>query len=192
MAGITFYGVMWLEGANDVIARWLNISLYLTTEIARYAIFIGPVVAYWVTKRACLGLQRKDVQTLEHGYETGIIEMTPEGEFIERHAPAPPEERAELLAKRPVAALPAPTGDGGDQVPAPATRGAMGKARLALGRVITEQVPVPTGDGHGNGHHEPEHAAVGTAEGGRETAAAVEPGGGVRSDSSAGGPDQGE
>ena len=46
MATVTFYGVLWLEGANDVIADHLNISLYLTTEIARYAIFIGPVVAY--------------------------------------------------------------------------------------------------------------------------------------------------
>ena len=99
---ITFYGILWLEGANDVIADHLDISLYLTTEIARYAIFIGPVVAYWVTKRICLGLQRKDTESLAHGYETGIIEMTPEGEFIERHAPVPAEQRAVLIAARPV------------------------------------------------------------------------------------------
>ena len=60
MAVMTFYGILWLEGANDVIADHFDISLYTTTEIARYAIFIGPVVAYWVTKRICLGLQRKD------------------------------------------------------------------------------------------------------------------------------------
>ena len=163
MGVITFYGILWLEGANDVIADHLDISLYTTTEIARYAIFIGPVVAYWVTKRICLGLQRKDTESLLHGYETGIIEMTPEGEFIERHAPVPEEQRAVLLAPRPVAELPAPP-DGDDRVPPPATRGALGKVRLALGRVVTEQVPVPTGDGHGNGHgnghHEPERAAV--------------------------------
>ena len=170
MATVTFYGILWLEGANDLISRWLDISLYLTTEIARYAIFIGPVVAYWVTKRICLGLQRKDVESLTHGYETGIIEMTPEGEFVERHAPVPAEQRAVLLAARPVAELPAPS-DGDDEVPAPATRGVIGKARLALGRVITEQVPVPTGDGHGNGHgnghREPERAAVTAGEPGK-------------------------
>jgi ubiquinol-cytochrome c reductase cytochrome b subunit len=167
MAAIAFYGILWLEGANDVIADHLDIPLYVTTEIARYAIFIGPVVAYWVTKRICLGLQRKDTESLVHGYETGVIEMTPEGEFIERHAPVPAEYRAVLEAKRPVAELPAPS-DGGDEVPAPATRGALGKARLALGRVITEQVPPQTGDGHGNGHgdghgnghHEAGRAAV--------------------------------
>ncbi len=170
MATVTFYGILWLEGANDLVARWLNISLYLTTEIARYSIFIGPVVAYWVTKRACLGLQRKDTESLAHGYETGIIEMTPDGEFIERHAPVPAEQRAVLLAQRPVAELPAPS-DGGDDVPAPATRGAIGQARLALGRVITEQVPMPSGDGHGNGHGnghaEPERAAVTAGEPGK-------------------------
>ena len=111
-----------------------------------------------MTKRICLGLQRKDTESLTHGYETGIIEMTPEGEFIERHAPVPAEQRAVLLAARPVAELPAPS-DGDDDVPAPATRGAIGKARLALGRVITEQVPAPTGDGHGNGHGNGHHAA---------------------------------
>ena len=68
---------MWLEGANDVIAQHLSISLYLTTEIARYAVFIGPVIAYIVTKRICLGLQRKDAAMLLHGYETGIIYQRP-------------------------------------------------------------------------------------------------------------------
>ena len=170
MAAIAFYGILWLEGANDVIADHLDISLYLTTEIARYAIFIGPVVAYWVTKRICLGLQRKDAESLAHGYETGIIEMTPEGEFIERHAPVPEEQRAVLLANKPMLELPAPS-DGGDDVPPPATRGVLGKARLAAGRLITEQVPTPTGDGHGNGHgnghHEPPEPAAVPAGGGQ-------------------------
>jgi len=87
MAAITFWGVFWLEGANDVIADHLNISLYVTTEIARYAVFIGPAVAYWVTKRICLGLQRHDLHLLEHGVETGIVRQLPSGEFIEETAP---------------------------------------------------------------------------------------------------------
>jgi ubiquinol-cytochrome c reductase cytochrome b subunit len=183
MGVITFYGILWLEGANDVIADHLDIPLYVTTEIARYAIFIGPVVAYWVTKRICLGLQRKDTESLVHGYETGIIEMTPEGEFIERHAPVPEEQRAVLLAHRAVAELPAPA-DGDDDVPAPATRGVIGKTRLAIGRLITEQVAPATGDGHGNGHgnghgdgHEPERAAVQAGEPGQTGQTALSQGG---------------
>ena len=64
MAGVTFYGVLWLEGANDIIAVKLQIPLYLTTEIARWAIFIGPVIAFWATRRICLGLQRRDASML--------------------------------------------------------------------------------------------------------------------------------
>src|ERR1700728_186670 len=35
IAVITFYGVLWLEGANDVIADHLDIGLYTTTRIAQ-------------------------------------------------------------------------------------------------------------------------------------------------------------
>jgi ubiquinol-cytochrome c reductase cytochrome b subunit len=173
MGVITFYGLLWLEGANDVIAYQLNISLYLTTEIARYALFIGPVVAYIVTKRICLGLQRKDAETLLHGYETGIIQMRPNGEFVELHAPVPEEERAELEARM-TAPVPLEAGAQDESgVPDPALRGPVGKLRLALNRVVTESVPLPVGNGHGgNGHGtgvtgEPERAAVTSGEGGK-------------------------
>jgi ubiquinol-cytochrome c reductase cytochrome b subunit len=96
MAGVTFYGVLWAEGANDLIADHLDISLYLTTEIARVAIFAGPVLAYLVTKRICRGLQIHDLRLLEHGVETGIIVQLPSGGFAERTRPLSAEERARL------------------------------------------------------------------------------------------------
>jgi len=150
MAGVTFYGILWLEGANDVVARFLNISLYLTTEIARYAIFIGPVVAYWVTKRICLGLQRKDNVLLEHGVETGIIRQLPSGEYTELTKPVSEHMRAVLEARATRPQIEAPAGD--DEVPAPSARGAMGRLRVSLNRVLTESIPLPIGNGHGNGH----------------------------------------
>ena len=150
MAGVTFYGIMWLEGANDIVARFLNISLYLTTEIARYAIFIGPVVAYWVTKRICLGLQRKDNHLLEHGVETGIIRQLPDGEYIEVTRPVDEEKQAVLEARSQLPQIAAPVGD---DVPAPSARGGLGKLRVSLNRVLTESIPLPQGNGHhGNGH----------------------------------------
>src|SRR5712691_962794 len=162
MAGVTVYGIMWLEGANDIIASQLSISLYLTTEIARYAIFIGPVVAYWVTKRICLGLQRKDVHLLEHGVETGIIRQLPDGEYIELTKPVPEEKRAVLEARTGLPQLEAPVGD---DVPARSARGSLGKLRVSLNRVLNESIPLPPGNGHGhgNGHgngHAAEPAAV--------------------------------
>jgi ubiquinol-cytochrome c reductase cytochrome b subunit len=149
MAGVTFYGILWLEGANDIVARFLNISLYLTTEIARYAIFIGPVVAYWVTKRICLGLQRKDNHLLEHGVETGIIRQLPNGEYVEMTRPVSEEMRAVLESRKELPQIAAPDGD---EVPAPTARSPVGKLRVSLNRVLNESIPLPHGNGHGNGH----------------------------------------
>jgi len=164
MGGVTFYGILWLEGANDVVARFLNISLYLTTEIARYAIIIGPFVAYWVTKRICLGLQRKDIHILEHGIETGIIRQLPNGEYIEETRPPSERLRAKLEARQGLPEIEAPATDG-DEVPAPSARSGIGKLRVRLNRVLAESVPLPTGNGHGNGHGA-EPAAVTAGESG--------------------------
>jgi len=165
MAAITFYGVLWLEGANDVIADHLSISLYVTTEIARYAIFIAPVVAYWVTKRICLGLQRKDMHMLEHGVETGIIRQLPTGEYIEVTRPLNDEERAVVGVRQAVPSLPGGSGAADSDVPPPGMRGGLGRVRQGAYNVLTESVPMDAhgdghGNGHGNGHGEPDHAAV--------------------------------
>ncbi len=97
MAGVVLYGVLWLEGANDLIAVHLQIPLYTTTEIARYAVFIGPAVAFWATRRICIGLQRRDASMLTHGIETGIIVQLPNGGFEELERPATEEEAALLI-----------------------------------------------------------------------------------------------
>jgi ubiquinol-cytochrome c reductase cytochrome b subunit len=178
MAGVTFYGILWLEGANDVVASQLSISLYLTTEIARYAIFIGPAVAYFVTKRICLGLQRKDAHLLEHGVETGIIRQLPSGEYTELTRPVSDDLRAKLEARTGLPEL-EPAVPDGDEVPAPAARSGMGRLRLRLNRVLTESIPLPTGNGHGDGHgngHGAEPAAVTAGEPGQAPSDALEPG----------------
>jgi ubiquinol-cytochrome c reductase cytochrome b subunit len=152
IAVITFYGVLWAEGANDILADHFNVSLYLLTEIARIAWFVGPIVAYIITKRICLGLQRKDAHLLEHGIETGIIEQRPNGEFIEITEPVTDEDDLAVLRSRPdYPPLPA-SGESADGVPAPGMRGAIGKVRERLYNVVTESVPLPTGPAHGNGH----------------------------------------
>ncbi len=81
MAAIVFYGVLWLEGANDVLAQHFDVPLFTITYISRVMVIAGPVLAYIITKRICLGLQRKDLHLLEHGIETGIIMQQPSGEF---------------------------------------------------------------------------------------------------------------
>jgi ubiquinol-cytochrome c reductase cytochrome b subunit len=160
IAAVVFYGVLWIEGANDVVADKLQIPLYTVTWIARVAVIVGPIIAYFITKRICLALQRKDRDELLHGYESGIIRQLPDGEFIEVHKPVNEERLAVLEAKKVPALLPAPGSEDDNGVPPPSARGMLGKARAAANRAFAETIPVEA-DGHGNGHHGNGHAAPG-------------------------------
>ncbi|MEV7045827.1 cytochrome bc complex cytochrome b subunit [Amycolatopsis sp. NPDC051061] len=82
-----FFMVIELSGFNDIIADSFDISLNATTWAGRIGVLIVPPVAYYLTYRLCLGLQRADREVLEHGVETGIIKRLPHGEFIEVHQP---------------------------------------------------------------------------------------------------------
>jgi ubiquinol-cytochrome c reductase cytochrome b subunit len=124
---MTFYGVLRAERANDVIADHLHIPLYAITWTARVLIFAGPVIAFLITKRACLGLQRKDREELLHGYEPGIIRQLPDGEFVEIHQPVDEEKQAILEAKPVPELLPDPGAEDASGVPAPSSRGAIGR-----------------------------------------------------------------
>jgi ubiquinol-cytochrome c reductase cytochrome b subunit len=164
MAAVVFYGVLWAEGANDVIADYTQIPLYTVTWIARVLIFVGPAVAFYVTRRICLGLQRKDKELIEHGLETGIIRQLPSGEFIEVHRPMNEDELAVLEAKKVPALMPAPGSQDENGVPAPTSRGALGHAKAIANRAFAETVVVET-NGHGDGHGPAEeHAAVGAGQ----------------------------
>jgi ubiquinol-cytochrome c reductase cytochrome b subunit len=87
---ITFYVVLVLSGANDLIAKAFDISLNGMTWGGRILLLTLPPIAYSLTYRICLGLQRHDREVLEHGVETGIIKLLPTGEFIEVHQPLGP------------------------------------------------------------------------------------------------------
>ena len=59
---------------------------------------LGPIVAYFVTKRICLGLQKKDRSIALHGYESARIVRLPGGKFVEIHEPLDEYERWELVS----------------------------------------------------------------------------------------------
>jgi ubiquinol-cytochrome c reductase cytochrome b subunit len=158
-AAICFYGILWAEGANDVLADRLQVPLYTITWIARVAIFVVPIGAYFVTKRICIGLQRADARIVAHGWESGILRQMPSGEFIEVHTPALEEELAVLDARVVPDALPAPGEPDENGVAAPGSRGPMGRARSIANRAFFETVEEQAGhgDGHGtDGHGEAE------------------------------------
>ena len=154
MAMITFYGLLWLAGANDIISERFHISLYATTWFFRFAIFIGPVLAFMITKRICLGLQRSDAATMAHGYEAGIITMSPEGKFEEVHKAPSAAEAAKITSKEePRPPLPAVDANG---VPAKGSKGPMGHLRTRLNMWWNgDSIPIK-GDGKPHEHHEQE------------------------------------
>lgn len=96
---ITFYVLLWVSGANDIIATTLKLSINQITWSLRILLFIVPPIAFSVTKRICMSLQRRDHEKLLHGHETGRILRLPHGEFVEIHAPLTLEEQAEILGK---------------------------------------------------------------------------------------------
>lgn len=87
VAAITAYGLFWAGGGNDIIATQFGLSLNAVTYFLRVAVFVGPVVAFLVTKRICIALQRVDHERLLHGAESGVIVRSPSGGYHERHRP---------------------------------------------------------------------------------------------------------
>lgn len=87
MMGLTFFMVLEVSGFNDIAAFTFDISLNATTWMGRIGLMFLPPLAYYITYRICMGLQRADREVLEHGIETGIIMRLPHGEFIEVHQP---------------------------------------------------------------------------------------------------------
>ena len=96
-AALTFYGVLMFAGGNDIIAIKLGMSINDITHILRLLIFVGPLIAFWVAKRICLSLQRRDRDLVLHGRETGRIVRTADGKFFEAHEPLDPFTRWKIV-----------------------------------------------------------------------------------------------
>jgi ubiquinol-cytochrome c reductase cytochrome b subunit len=157
VTAVTFYGTLWLAGGNDVIADKFDLSLYATTWFFRFAIFLGPIAAFIITKRVCLGLQRKDAESIAHGYESGVIKQLPNGAYVEIHKPLPAEPAAIVLSKEEAKpALPSV-----DESGIPAIKSPLGHLRARLLRFWHfDSIPLEdvhgNGDGHGDGPGEVE------------------------------------
>ncbi|WP_413756747.1 cytochrome b [Streptomyces sp. MMBL 11-3] len=96
VAWLSLYGVLLIGGGNDIIATHLHLSINSITWFVRIAVFVVPVLAFVVTKRVCLGLQRRDRDKVLHGRESGTIRRLPHGEYVEEHEPLTPAQRFTL------------------------------------------------------------------------------------------------
>lgn len=160
-AGITMYGIFWIAGGNDIIAVKFHMDIYAITWACRILVFVAPVIAFIITKRICIGLQRADKGRVLHGYETGVLERTPDGSYSERHAQLEPASGYFLTTQTRLPALePAPAETDKNGVRAPDTRKARLRAKAqafyfdgAVDKPTTEEVDEARGhhgdiDGH--------------------------------------------
>jgi ubiquinol-cytochrome c reductase cytochrome b subunit len=130
VSGMVMYAVFWIAGGNDIIATKFHLSLNNITLVSRVAWIVLPIIAFIVTKRICIGLQRVDANRILHGYETGIIDRTPDGSYSERHAPLPVPSQFVLTAHDRLPALEAPAEVDDNGVPAPNGRKEKLRARF--------------------------------------------------------------
>jgi ubiquinol-cytochrome c reductase cytochrome b subunit len=150
--------VTWLillaAGANDILAITFHLSINSITWFFRFAVFIIPPLSYVVTKRICLGLQRRDRDLVLHGRETGRIVRLAHGEMIEVHEPISPTERFVLTqheSPRPLELQPATDANG-----IPRRNILASKIRARVSRFYFEDTvapPTPTEVRELEGHH---------------------------------------
>lgn len=96
-AGVTFYAVMWAAAGSDLIATHFQLDVFMLTYTLQALLILGPIIAFFLAKRICIGLQKKDREIVLHGYESGRIVRLPGGEFIEVHQPLDEYERWKLV-----------------------------------------------------------------------------------------------
>ncbi len=94
---MTAYSVMWAAASGDLMATHFHVDVFLVTHVLQVLLFVGPVVAYFITKRICLGLQKKDREIVLHGIESGEIVRLASGEYVEVHKPIDEYERWRLV-----------------------------------------------------------------------------------------------
>ncbi|MFD9871391.1 cytochrome bc complex cytochrome b subunit [Streptomyces niveus] len=159
VAWLTLYFILLIGGGNDIWATHFHLSINTITWFIRIAFFVGPVVAFVITKRICLGLQRRDAEKVLHGRESGIIKRLPHGEFVEIHQPLNQGDLHTLTAHdqyKPAEIGPTVDENGVRRKTSPAE-----KLRVKLNKGYYgegSQIPKPTAEEYkeitsGHGHH---------------------------------------
>ena len=97
-AGVTFYAVLWAAASSDLMATHFHLTMEGVIHTLQALLFVGPVAAYFITKRVCLALMKKDREIVLHGFESGRIVRLPGGEYVEVHQQVDEYERWKLVS----------------------------------------------------------------------------------------------
>ncbi|MDO4716236.1 MAG: ubiquinol-cytochrome c reductase cytochrome b subunit [Propionibacteriaceae bacterium] len=160
VAGMTWYAMFWIAGGNDIIATQFSSNINAITIVLRVAIFVAPVIAYHITKRICLSLQRADAERVLHGSESGVISRSAAGGYSEPHAPLHEDEAFTLTQheQRPVLTQTRTEDAHGIRV-----KPEVSKLRARLSRwYLGHDIPKPTAGEIAEAHH---HGAAELTEG---------------------------
>ena len=69
--------VLWAAASSDIIATHFWVTMEGVIHTLQALLILGPILAYFVAKRMCLALQKKDREIALHGYESGRIVRLP-------------------------------------------------------------------------------------------------------------------
>ncbi|WP_030262992.1 cytochrome b [Streptomyces sp. NRRL B-24484] len=158
-AWISLYVLLLIGGGNDLLATHLHLSINSITYFVRVGFFVVPVVTFFITKRWCLGLQRRDKDKVLHGRESGVIKRLPHGEFVEVHEQLPQDKLYKLTAHEQPQPLELPAEVDENGVARKAGRIAKTRAKLSEAFYGDGgQIAKPTAEEHheitsGHGHH---------------------------------------
>lgn len=131
VAFIVFYVLLWVGGGNDILATAFHVPVNWMTRLLQLSVVLMPPLAYSITKRICLGLQRRDHDKVLHGRETGINIIDAAGGFSELRIPLNRYDAYALTShERQVPFDPGPDMDE-NGIPAPRHRSARLRARLS-------------------------------------------------------------
>jgi ubiquinol-cytochrome c reductase cytochrome b subunit len=173
---ISFYGVLVINGANDIVAQAFNLSINQLTWFTRVGVFVVPPLVFLATRRFCLGLQRRDRELLLHGRESGQILRLPHGEFIEIHTPISEEEKAVILAKIDIPALAPPPASDANGVATPQLRRKRLRAswsRFFFGDNVARPSAAEIAEAEHHAHDLHDHEVAELSEAGKDIPAAI-------------------
>jgi len=156
---MTFYGLMWMAGGNDIIALKMKLSINQITYFNRVAVFVGPLIAFIITRRWCISLQRADNEMLLHGLESGVIMRDAQGGYTEKHVPLPADRAYTLTARvRDEVFVPDPEADANG---VSRRKVALDKLRAGLSRLwYNDNIQKPTKRELEDAHHHAELEAA--------------------------------
>ncbi|PSL02094.1 ubiquinol-cytochrome c reductase cytochrome b subunit [Haloactinopolyspora alba] len=158
VAFIVFYLVLWIAGGNDILATVLQVPLNWITRFLQVSLIVMPPLAFWITKRICLGLQLRDRDMVLHGRESGVIVASSNGAFSELRTQLSALD-AELLTSHPqrMPFDPGPPADA-NGVPNPNYRADRRRARISRFYFADVVQTYASGqDHHREGHHARQH-----------------------------------